>query len=960
MTIPTLALLSLATARVAQGQTAALEGERIESVRVVDESGRVLNKEIPKLPVEAGQPFHIEEERDSLQQLYRTGLYADIHAEAAPVPGGLRLDFVVRRNYYNNVVRIEGLHEPPSEGYALAALRLGLGETFRESAVREGLAQLADALRQEGLYRAKTDYALTPHDDTRQMDVTIHVVAGPRAGVGGIQFKNHTEFADAELLRHAKLDRGDRITSNRLGRAAQRIRKFLTKANHLGARVTVERGAYDAAANSVPLVIDVSAGPKVRVAVSGTRMRAARVKKLIPIYAEGSVDEDLLQEGRRNLREALQGEGYFDAQVDYNTGTGEKGEQLITYTVDKGKRHKLVGVGFDGNKYFSGELLESRLAIQTASFASPGHFSQQLVRDDADSIRGLYLSNGFIEAKVDPEVDDDYGGKVGNLFVRFHITEGSQTRVAGLKLTGNHALKDEELLNVTGSTKGQPYSDANVASDRNNILALYFNEGFPDARFESDVEQASEPNRMQLTYRITEGKQVRVDRTLITGYEYTRPKIIQRQVQVKAEAPLREGDVVETQRRLYNLGIFTRVQVAPQNPRGTAANKDVVVEVQEGNRYTIGYGGGLEAQRLGGVNGSPASSSFSISPLGIFEVSRANFLGRAQTVAFKVRASTFQYRGLLSYSIPDFFARQHFSLVVTTFADKTRDVQTFTAQRYEGSIELAQTLTPITTLLYRYTFRRVVVPASSLRILPAQIPLLSQPTLISAFGITWVRDRRNNPADPSRGSFNTADVSLPEKAIGSSANFLRVFVQNSTYHPFGRAMVFARSTQFGVEKPLRGTTPAQIPLPERFFAGGGTSIRGFSLNDAGPRDATGFPIGGLALLAFNQEVRFPMRLPFVGNLLGGAVFYDAGNVFSTVSLITLRWSPPSLTDLSYFSHTIGFGFRYATPIGPVRLDLGYQLNPARFSIVNTNTIPPTTQTARIPHFQFFFNIGSSF
>jgi outer membrane protein insertion porin family len=119
------------------------------------------------------------------------------------------------------------------------------------------------------------------------------------------------------------------------------------------------------------------------------------------------------------------------------------------------------------------------------------------------------------------------------------------------------------------------------------------------------------------------------------------------------------------------------------------------------------------------------------------------------------------------------------------------------------------------------------------------------------------------------------------------------------------------------------------------------------------------------LLVFNQELRFPMRLPFVGSRLGGALFYDAGNVFSSVRRITLRPSPPEpiTNELNYFSHTIGFGFRYATPIGPVRVDLGYQLNPAHFFACPTNNPKCTLgqqQLFRLPHFQFFFNLGAIF
>src|ERR1700686_46564 len=226
------------------------------------------------------------------------------------------------------------------------------------------------------------------------------------------------------------------------------------------------------------------------------------------------------------------------------------------------------------------------------------------------------------------------------------------------------------------------------------------------------------------------------------------------------------------------------------------------------------------------------------------------------------------------------------------------------------------------------------------------------------------------------------------KPIGSSANFIRVYLQNSTYTPIGRRLVFARSTRFGIQTPYGNSLSTDIPLPERFFAGGGTSLRGFALNQAGPRDpVTGFPVGGQAELIFNQDLRFPMHLPLIGDRLGGAIFYDAGNVFPSIRKISLRTSPPVPTigsavdafnnpttvcltnctnELNYFSHTVGFEFRYGTPIGPIAVDLGYQLNPARFLVQNDPTCvgvpgsPCQSTLSRLPRFQFFINLGATF
>jgi len=934
------------------------EGRPVAVIHVVDDSGRTVTTPLPSLPLEPGKPFDFAVERESLRKLYATGDYSDIRVTAAPEGDGLHIDFVVRRNYFNNVVRIEGLKEPPTAPAALAAMRLNLGEPFRESSLHDAVSRLQDALRAEGLYRAKVSWDLVPHSDTRQMDITINVEPCPRARVGGFAFQNQTPFPESELLRRSKIKQKAEITSARLTRGSQRLKKYLVNQGYLGAGVLITTGDYDAASNNVPLHYEITAGPRVRLEVNGAKLSKGKERKLLPIYAEGAVDEDLLQEGRRNLRDYFQRDGYFDADVQVTSHQdAQNSERVITYDINRGNRFHLAGVSFDGNKYFRRDLLFSRLQLQPASFAASGRFSQRMVRDDADSIRALYVSNGFLEAQVTSDTNNNYQGKKGNLFVAFHIVEGEQTRVTELSLEGNRTISTDALLAVVGSTPGQPYSEAGVASDRNNILAIYYNEGFPQAHFQETVVPGPAPTQVRLTYHIAEGRRIEVAKVLLTGYQFTRPGIISRQVQIEPGGPLREGDVVDTQRRLYNLGVFNRVAIAPQNPNGTDPLKTVVVDTEEGKRYTIGYGGGFEIQRIAGGSNNPSGTTLGSSPRGIFEISRSNMFGRAQTLSFKARASTLQYRTVLSYIADNFMANKKLSLQLTGFADKTQDINTFTSTRYEGAIQLIQNLRPGTSLLYRYFYRRV--EASDIRITPDQIPLFNQPTLVSGFGLTYARDRRDNPGDPKRGTFNTADASIALRSVGSSANFYRFFAQNSTYHAFGRAFVFARSTRFGVQETFGSTTEADVPLPERFFAGGGTSIRGFGLNQAGPRDpVTGFPVGGLALLAFNQELRFPMKLPFVGNRLGGTVFYDAGNVYPDIRHISFAWKPPANNNLEYFSHTVGFGVRYPTPVGPVRVDFGYQINPANYQA----TVPPSTvpQTFRLPHFQFFFNIGPIF
>ena len=1018
----------------ARENTAAAGGPVIRDVRVIKEDGSVLVVSARGISVKVGEPLNREEVAASIRTLYQTGDYADVRAVMTPEGDGARLDFIVRDNLFINRVVIDGLKPPPSEASAAGAMQLNLGQTYRVGDIDDAVSRLKDTLRDEGLYRAKVTVEKQAHPETHQMDVIAHVDAGPRVRLGNIELLNNTEYRDAELLKLLNLKPASELTAARIQSGTTRVRKFLEKKGHLSARVSLRRGDYNEGSNLLPLTLEVTAGPRVRLTVQGAKFSNNDLKKLIPVYQERSVDTDLLEEGKRNMRERLEREGFFDASVDYTvTAAPSKKEnselttqaETITYTVNRGNRYKGLRIEITGNHYFGTDLLLSRLSITPSSMFVKPRFSRRLLDSDVLSMKLLYAANGFLSATVTGTTPNENGEKSGVLLVRFEITEGKQTLVSSLTLEGMHTITEKELRGVLGSLPGQPYSEISIASDRDNVLALYFNDGFPNATFswtatpdtfkeqEAGGEKVAgaDPEKngshaapkagsieraqpMKLVYKVQEGQQVIVRNVLLSGYYRTRPSVIQRQVKLKPGEPLSEGDVVSSQQKLYNLGVFNRVTIDAQNASGTDPEKDVVVLVEEAKRYTIAYGGGFEAQRLASTT-DPTGGEVEASPRGILEISKENITGRADTLSLKLRGSFIQGRALLAYSAPAAPAFPNLSFQATAYVEKTQDINTFSQTRYEQNLQLTDQLTTRSSLLFRYAFRKVTL--SNLNIPPQEVPLFNQPTLVSEFSTSWFRDTRDNPADANKGSFNTADFSVASTAIGSSASFIRLFVQNSTYRPISRNWSFARSIRLGILQPFASTVsltfpgqtgppvPQVIPLPERLYAGGGTSLRGFALNQAGPRDSlTGFPVGGQAMLILNQELRFPMKLPIIGTSLGGTFFYDGGNVYSRLSRITLRWRPPApvfkpaypglplgrfnpgqclyncTNELNYFSHTVGFGLRYGTPVGPIRIDFGYELNQPHFVIPCRNAAVLCQQGTRLPKFQVFFNLGSSF
>jgi outer membrane protein assembly factor BamA len=422
--------------------------------------------------------------------------------------------------------------------------------------------------------------------------------------------------------------------------------------------------------------------------------------------------------------------------------------------------------------------------------------------------------------------------------------------------------------------------------------------------------------------------------------------------------------MVATQRNLYDLGIFARVEQAIQNPNGIEETKYLLHQFEEARRYSVNFGFGAQIARIGGGNYTDfenPSGSTGFSPRISFGVTRVNMFGVAHTASLQARISDTRQRALLSYLAPQVKSRDDLDLTFTALYDFSRDINTFESARLEGSVQLAQRLSRANTVRYRVAYRRV--DTGNIRISPDLIPVFAQPVRVGLAALDLMQDRRDDPLNSTRGYYNALETSVASRYIGSQTNYFRMVGRNSSYHRLGRDVVLARSFTFGWLANLTGEdNETLIPLPERIFSGGASSHRGFPDNQAGPRDLeTGFPLGGRGLFMHNLELRFPL----VGDNIGGVLFHDAGNVYSSVSDISFRFRQRDRQDFDYMVHSFGFGIRYSTPIGPIRLDLSYSPNSPRFYGFE-GTLEELIKgegkqiNQRINQFQFFFSIGQTF
>jgi outer membrane protein assembly complex protein YaeT len=964
-----------------------------------------------ELAQQAGEPLDPGKVRDSLRRLYATGLYQTIQVSGVRTGNNVSLVFSGVPRHFIARINIDGVSDDRLAVALSSSTQLQAGTAYTEEKALQAGEAITKALEDNGYYRAKISTSMRTDAPNALETLDYRIVTGPPARVGNLQVQGESGLTEQQFRSKGKLRRNSKVNRNTVSRALTRLHKDYSKQGRVAAVVSLASTQYVPATNRVNYGFLANQGPLVKVVVEGAKIGEKEVRKLVPIYEEDSVDQDLLNEGAQNLRSYFQSRGFYEAQVSQSLVNSDPRQLTAIYTVKLGRRHIVESVSVSGNKYFSRQIIEERLNVRRADFVDRhGAFSQQLLNQDVASIKALYQSNGFSNVSVTPKVIDRDAAngvqqKLAHLEIAYQIEEGAQQRVGKYEILGAQPEDLEEISPRLSTQTDQPYSAANLSADRDLVTTYYLSRGYDNA----DVElfQQNDPankNMVDVTMRIVPGPRSFVRQVITSGRHFTRPAMVDDRIQLKPGQPLNQTALLDTQRELYDLGLFNEVDTAIENPDGDEAYKNVLLNLTEAKRWDFNYGFGFEAQ-----TGTPTEGCLSVanqillgiqnsykctpnghlgaSPRVLFNVSRINLRGTDQSITLQTNFGTLEQVALLTYQSPRIFGWPGFSLTLSGGYDNSANISTYRAAVSSGSLRISERVNRANHLIYSFSYRRVAVNPSTLQVSLAEIPLLAQPVRVGGPGVTWIRDTRDEPLNAHRGSLTSVEQFLADGGFGSEANYNRIDATNATYYQFGRDhWVFARQTRYGQERAYGNGVEELIPLPERLYAGGATSLRSFPLNTAGPRDPqTGYPIGGAGAFVNSFELRTPPpNLPYFGTDVSFVLFHDMGNVFEhsseiwpsmfrvrqphsqtcrDVTVPYITYNTPETCDFNDFSHALGLGLRYRTPIGPVRVDFSDNLNPPIYPVIydyTTNSSTPNPHVGQAGHFNFFFSIGQSF
>jgi outer membrane protein insertion porin family len=964
-----------ACALVVPSLAADYEGRPITSIRFEPAQQPVLRADLARLvPIQPGTPLRAAQVRDAIKKLYGTGAYSNIEVEAVPEANGVGLVIRTQEQYFVGPVEVRGkVTVPPNQGQLQTSTRLDLGTPFEDADLQTATENMKGLLERNGFYMAKIDPKITRDPEHQQVQLNFRVDSGKRARFTMPIVIGDTKIPPQQIAKftHFKgLFRWRPATEENTQRGLRRVREKYADKDRLTATVSLDRMEFLPAENKVQPTINANGGPIVKILTEGAKVSRSDLEKYIPVFDEQTVYRDLLVRGVRNLRDYFQHKGDFDVEVDFTSTDVSNDQRDIVYTIALGERQKLAKVSVTGNKYFPEKEIRDRMFLHEAGTIRlrHGRYSDGFARRDEDTIEALYRDNGFRDEHATITSDSNYQGKSGEVAATMTIEEGAQYRISTLDLQGYDRPDRDRVIAHLSSQPGQAFSDSNIALDRNYIVGLFQDSGYPDVTIDYRTTPGPGEHEIAIHLTVVPGEPRVVRDVLISGMRNTSMRLVKPNINMEAGQPLSWRQMGRMQRRLYNLGVFDKVDMAIQNPEGDTESKYVLYHLTEGHRYYTAIGLGAQVARIGGAQNDISNSggSTGFAPNVDFEISRLNMLGLGHSLNFKSRYSTLERRVSLNYLAPRYRNVEGQNISFTALYENTRDVLTFTARRLEGNAQYSWRYSKATTFMWRYTWRDVRIDTNTLKIDPLLIPSAAQPARIAMLGQNVIRDRRDDPTNAHRGMYNSADFGVVNRGFGGNKNFLRFLGRTSIYKQIKPDWVIATNTQLGIIKPYSvatGVDPIEyIPIAEHFFGGGSTSHRGFPENQAGPRDLlTGFPLGGNALLFHSTELRFPL----IGDNINGVFFHDMGNVYRDVSSISFRFRQRDIEDFDYMVHAAGFGIRYRTPVGPIRVDLSYAFNaPSYYGLKGTYQEfingTATAQVIAARKFNFFFSIGQAF
>jgi outer membrane protein assembly complex protein YaeT len=860
------------------------------------------------IPIKIGDPFSLKTVNSSIKQIYKTGLFSEIQV-VKEGERAVHLTFFLTRKIIARRIIFQTKEKLPLAKLRDNLLSLREGSFFSEQQLEKASEELKEALVHAGFFHPEIEAFTKKDPKSSSVDVFFRIVSFKKYVVREINFTGEMVIPEEKLIKEMKTKKGKEYIPSVLEEDIARLEDLLYSLEYQRAEIVSEDVTFNEREGSVSLSLNIIPHEKIEIEVRGAKVP---LELLRPIWETRIFEEWGLTEGEAKILDHMRKKGFLFASVTSSIQK-ENNRMRVIHTVTPKEKYDIVGVSYNGLNYFTPSQLEAELAARKGTSLLNWIDGERLFKLP-EEIKSLYKSRGFPNAQA----DFVFIGKGRKVSALFQIQEGNQQKIKSIFFEGAQLFEPGDLFEQISSFENGPFFALNVQKDIEKLESLYLNQGFRGTKVVARVEEAEE-GLFSVSFIIEEGEKVRIEKIVVTGNVATNRKTILRELRVKEGDFAYSDRISDSKRRLERLGIFTTVKI--EEISLSPESENLVINVREGKRNYAGLGLGIESET------KPREFAVWNSPFrlrGIAEIIRSNVFGSAGQASLVGQLSLREKRVVLTWEQPYFFGLPLQTYLNAWLEQEGRE--SFTYDREGMSLTTIKSVSEKTLLLATLEWAETTL--IDLQIEPNEVDRQFFPYSATSISGSVIWDRRNDLFNPERGSFFSLVLERAFPLFEVESNYVKSFFKSQNFITVLHGLTFSLTSRLGL-----GGGKMDIPIHERFFAGGSNSFRGARFDELGPVDEeSGKPVGGKALLLLNFELTFPLVSGFRN--LRGAVFYDIGNVFvkaNDVSLASLK-------------NAAGFGIRYKTPLGPVRLELGWNLD-----------VPKEERKAR-----FYITIGNVF
>lgn len=873
----------------------AAEGRRVTRVEVVNPS-LVRDREIRELfGVTPGDAYEIRRVQTGLLRLAQKAGIRDVIVRGTPDGGAVALELEVVPEPLVRSVRLRG-NRTLGDAALRGRLETRVDRPLSEPVLARDLEALRELYESEGFPSARVRHRVEPVREGLWLRLVLEVDEGAPQRI--LRIEGIEELVEPgedgvspmerpRLLALLGLREGAPASRPRLRDGVRRVVEVLHREGYPEARVG--RAAFRAEGDGAVLALPLTLGEAVDVRVEDVDEWAAEPLRELARERFGEpLDDHWVGRTAELLEEYLRSQGYYRASVDAEESWAY-GRRRIVFRTERGPRVRVAKVTFEGNENVSSASLRRYLSLVVGGIVRPPPFTQEALDRDVQVVVDYYGSLGYLDARV--AVAGFSVSPEGKASLRLRVDEGRLYRLGEISFDGNGTLDSAEVRAVAGLREGAPADPGEIGEARLRLLRELERRGHPDARVDVETVRDSEAGLVHPAYRIRGGPQVRYGETVVSGNARTQTKVVRRELTFRSGELWEPQEVLRSRQRLYRLGFFQRVRIEPltRDPGDQVRDVRVEVEEQDAGSVTLGLGYGTEE----GVKGSAA-------------ISHANLQGYGRSLGFRYDFDQLDRSWAVNFREPWLFGRRVDLGLTLVKSYQNRDAYNLSSVGFQASLEREFGENVRGTLFYTLEDNKLTDVVDEVVVGEDQINAY----LLSALGPVLVWDSRDDPFNPRRGYHHTFQVEWASNAFGSEVEYERYLGSVSGFFTAGN-VTLALLARGGIA--VRLGSAADLPVNKRFFLGGRSTLRGFQKDETGPKASDGTPVGGDVMANVKAELRFPLW-----KQLGGAVFWDAGNVWNRT---------PGFPGSSGIRHGAGGGFRYLTPVGPLSLDLGFNLAP---------------------------------